>query len=222
MSFLSDCTKIVSVTETITLSAKKAEGTLLVEITDADIQYGPCDEGGDLASHYKKVNALNNPGRINSKLVGEGKCYQSIDSRMASYGYKRSVLEITNAYFSPSDVSPPRLTIRFNTAVSNAASALGSFKVYDTANPSSELTITGAQFKRSNTLLEFTLSDSTSLDRNHSYFVSNLVTLRKKIAPMVTLMPLSSTGISFASWVRNVCWDVLLFRYVCSLYVYLY
>jgi len=195
-----DCTKIVSVSETITLSAKNTEGTLLVEMTDADVQYGPCDEGGDLASHYKKVNALNNPGSIDAKLVGEGKCYQSIDSRMASYGYKRSVLKITDAYFSPSDVSPPRLTIKFNSAVANAASALGSYKVYDAANPSSELTITAAELKSSNTLLEFTLSDSPSVDRNRSYEISNLVTLRKQVAPMVTLMPLSSTSISFASW----------------------
>ena len=174
-------------------------------MTDADVQYGPCDEGGDLASHYKKVNALNNPGSIDAKLVGEGKCYQSIDSRMASYGYKRSVLKITDAYFSPSDVSPPRLTIKFNSAVANAASALGSYKVYDAANPSSELTITAAELKSSNTLLEFTLSDSPSVDRNRSYEISNLVTLRKQVAPMVTLMPLSSTSISFASWVRSVC-----------------
>ena len=115
-----DCTKINSVSETYTISAASEEGALKLEMIDSDVQYGSCDADEDLSTHYKQVNAVNTPTAIDTKLVGDGGCTQSIDSSMASYGYKRSVLEIADAYFSPPDLSPARLTVKFNTAVSDA------------------------------------------------------------------------------------------------------
>lgn len=181
-----DCTKIVNVAETYTLSATLKKPALAVKLTDSGVQYGACGAGEDLASHYKTVNAANTPSSIDTKLVGEGNCLDSIDSSVNVYGYKRSVLEITESYFIPPDVNPARVIIQFNTEVSDAAATTSSFKVYDVANPASELDIASSTLTYGNTAVELVLSNVPI--SGASYQVSILTTLHKRIAPMVTIV----------------------------------
>ncbi|KAL7539606.1 hypothetical protein ACHAXR_009433 [Thalassiosira sp. AJA248-18] len=199
-----DCTKISSVAETYTLSATLKKPTLVVKLTDSGVQYGPCDTDEDLASHYKSINnAENAPSAIDTKLVGDGGCFDSIDSSVQAFGYKRSVLEITESYFIPPDVNPARVIIKFNTEVSGAAASMGSFKVYDVANLGSELGIASSSLTWGNTAVELVLTDVPS--SSVSYQVSNLVTLHKQIAPMVTIEAGSSpTDIAVTSFLDEL------------------
>jgi hypothetical protein len=185
-----DCTKITSVAETYTLSATVKKPTLVVELTDSGVQYGPCDAEEDLASHYKTVNAGNTPDAIDAKLVGEGGCRDAIDSSIQVYGYKRSTLELTEAYFIPQDLhinpnTAARVVVKFSTEVTEDAATITSFKVYDVANTASELGIAAIALTFGNRAVELTLSDTPS--SGVSYQVVNLDTLHKRIAPMITL-----------------------------------
>lgn len=181
-----DCTKILSVSETYTLSI--TDNGMILEMTDTDVQYGPCGAGEDLASHYKEVNAANDPEAIDAKLVGEGNCLGSIDDVMQTYGYKRSVLEVREAHFTPPDVSPARVTVKFNTEVRPQEAAYDAgdkFRVYDAADPIAGLAVSSYAMKLGNTAVELTLASPPV--PGASYKVSNLVRLHKRVAPMVVL-----------------------------------
>ncbi|KAL7550272.1 hypothetical protein ACHAWF_013511 [Thalassiosira exigua] len=193
-----DCTKITSVSETYTLTTS-TEGLLVVKQTDADIQYGPCDAGGDLSSLYKELNAANDPAAIDAKLVGDGGCAEAVDQAVAAYGYKRSVLEVAQAYFTPEDVSPAKVTVQFNAAVSDAA-ARGTFKVHAAADVASELAVASTPYalKHDNTALELTLSRPPASDVD--YRASTIGTVHKRVANMVTLDAGSSFDVRSAEW----------------------
>eukprot|EP00584_Thalassiosira_punctigera_P021811 CAMPEP_0172573246 /NCGR_PEP_ID=MMETSP1067-20121228/136090_1 /TAXON_ID=265564 ORGANISM="Thalassiosira punctigera, Strain Tpunct2005C2" /NCGR_SAMPLE_ID=MMETSP1067 /ASSEMBLY_ACC=CAM_ASM_000444 /LENGTH=1253 /DNA_ID=CAMNT_0013365843 /DNA_START=80 /DNA_END=3841 /DNA_ORIENTATION=- len=193
-----DCTKITSIFETYTLSINDV-GLLELKLSDADVQYGPCGSDEDLSSHYKQVNAANTPDAIDTKLVGEGNCLRAIDASMGTYGYRRSVLEVREAFLAPSDVSPPRLRVHFNVAAADGAAGVDSFKVRDVANSAAELAVSSASMKQGDTVVELELSSAPV--PGTTYSVSNIVRLHKKVAPMVTLEPgVVSRTVATASW----------------------
>jgi hypothetical protein len=204
-----DCTKILSVSETYTLSAN-AEGILNLKLSDADVQYGPCDttNGEDLASHYKEMNAAKDAEAIDSKLVGEGNCLDAIDSSVAAYGYKRSVLEITETIVTPPDYNPAQVTIKFNTAVSDATTADQTFKVHVAAKPDADISIISSVLKYDNTAVELTLDSPPT--EGTTYTAYNVVRLHKRIANMVTLESYNTpTRRSIAPAVSVTNWDHL-------------
>lgn len=186
----SDCTKVGKSSESYTLSTGS---TLSIELSSSDIELVQCDADEDLASLYKELNPAS-PNAIDTKLVEN--CTDSIDSKMATYGYKRSTLEVTEALLSPVEVAPAIVTLKFNAEVAGDIAA-ADFNVYDAVGSKAEqLQVTSSKTAGLSINLElatFPSSDST-------YQVLNLVQVEKKVARMVTLEANSVHDLEPSSW----------------------
>ena len=187
----SDCTKVGSTSESYTLSSNGS--ALSIELSVSAVELVQCDADEDLATLYKELNPAS-PNAIDTKLVEN--CTDSVDSKMATYGYKRSALEVTEAILSPVDVTPAVVTLKFNAEVASDTAA-ADFKVYDAADSTEEqLQISSYTAAGSSINLELaTLPSSDS-----SYQVSNLVQVKKKVARMVTLEANSVHDLEPSSW----------------------
>lgn len=178
-----ECTKIEKVIESWSVHTD-TDGHLVARITDADVSYGPCDEGESLADSYKTINAASDPdgSAIEEHLVGEGKCLESTAMAMTRFGYKRSVLDIASIVGSPLRTS---LSITFTAEVADSAADITSYKIYNIADDYDRLTIVFASLD-SQTKSTITLVTSEQTE-GAQYKVEIVGNVEKRIAPMVKL-----------------------------------
>ena len=105
---------------------------------------------------------------------------------------------LVDAYFTPQDVSPAKAIIEFNRDLSDAASILDSFKIYDVANPSSEVAIKSANLKSGDSSkLELVLSTPPS--NGTTYQVTNTEVVPTS-DPVETVAAGAMLDIATTSW----------------------